>query len=165
MNNALTISRRAALVASLGTTASVALPLSAEAQRKRTTPARNVVLVHGLFADGSCWSDVIGKLQASALNVIAVQNPLTTLTKSADAVRRVLARTIGPTVLAGHSFAGTIITEVGSAPNVSALVYVAARAPDAGEDYAALGKRFPPRQRPPGLSSMATRAGLVRRHS
>ena len=75
------------------------------------------MLVHGLFADGSCWSDVIGELQATGLNVVSVQNPLTTLDESADAVRRVLARMDGPTVLTGHSFAGTIVTEVGSAPN------------------------------------------------
>ena len=142
MNDALKMSRRAALVASFATAASAALPRPADAQREARIPARNVALVHGLFADGSCWSDVIGKLQASGLNVIAVQNPLTTLDESADAVRRVLARMSGPTVLAGHSFAGTIISEVGSAPKVSALVYVAARAPDAGEDYAALGKQF-----------------------
>lgn len=89
-----------------------------------------------------CWSDVIGELQATGLNVVSVQNPLTTLDESADAVRRVIARMDGPTVLVGHSFAGTIVTEVGSAPNVSALVYIAARAPDAGEDYAAPGERF-----------------------
>src|ERR1700750_2593046 len=92
--------------------------------------ARNVVLVHGLFADGSCWSDVIARLQASGLNVTAVQNPLTTLDEAAESVRRVLARTEEPSVLAGHSFAGTIISEVGGAANVSALVYIAARAPD-----------------------------------
>ena len=110
--------------------------------RAAKVPARNVVLVHGLFADGSCWSDVIGALQATGLNVTSVQNPLTTLEDATAAVRRVLARTEGPTVLAGHSFAGTIISEVGVAANVSALVYIAARAPDAGEDYAALGKTF-----------------------
>lgn len=98
------------------------------------------MLVHGLFADGSYWSDVIGRLQAAGLNVTAVQNPVTTLDEAADAVRRMLARTQGPTVLAGHSFAGTLIFETGGAANVSALVYIAARAPDAGEDYAALGK-------------------------
>src|SRR6267378_3627982 len=78
--------------------------------------ARNVVLVHGLFADGSCWSEVI---------------------------ERVLARQDGPTVLVGHSFSGMIVTEAGVHPNVSALVYVAARAPDAGEDYTALAKTYP----------------------
>ena len=104
---------------------------------------RNVVLVHGLFADGSCWSEVIARLQETALNVTAVQNPLTTLPESVASVERVLDRQDGPTVLVGHSFAGTIITEVGVHPKVSSLVYVAARAPDAGEDYAALAKTFP----------------------
>jgi pimeloyl-ACP methyl ester carboxylesterase len=104
--------------------------------------ARNVVLVHGLFADGSCWAAVIARLQAQGLNVTAVQNPLTTFDDAVAETRRVLGRQNGPTVLVGHSFAGMIVTEVGADPLVSALVYVAARAPDAGEDYAALAKRF-----------------------
>lgn len=135
------MNRRTMMAGSLAAAAVLTLPARAETKSKGV-PARNVVLVHGLFADASCWSDVIGRLQASGLNVTAVQNPLTTLEEAAESVRRVLARTEGPTVLAGHSFAGTIISEVGGAENVSALVYIAARAPDAGEDYAALGKRF-----------------------
>jgi len=107
------------------------------------TKARNVVLVHGLFADGSCWSEVISRLQPVGLNVTSVQNPLTTLTEAVAAAERVLARQDGPTVLVGHSFSGMIVTEAGMNSNVSALVYVAARAPDAGEDYAALAKTFP----------------------
>ena len=67
--------------------------------------ARNVVLVHGLFADGSCWSEVIQRLQAVGLNATAVQNPLTTLPDAIAAAQRVLARQDGPTVLVGHSFA------------------------------------------------------------
>lgn len=105
--------------------------------------ARNVVLAHGLFADGSCWSDVIAKLQAAGLNATAVQNPLTNLSEATEAVRRVLARQDGPTVLVGHSFSGVLISETGVHANVASLVYVAARAPDVGEDYAALAARFP----------------------
>ena len=105
--------------------------------------ARNVVLVHGLFADGSCWSEVIARLQAAGLNATAVQNPLTTLPEAVASAERVLARQDGPTVLVGHSFSGMIVTEAGVHPNVSALVYVAARAPDAGEDYTALAKTYP----------------------
>jgi pimeloyl-ACP methyl ester carboxylesterase len=107
------------------------------------TKARNVVLVHGLFADGSCWTEVIARLQAAGLNVTSVQNPLTTLPEAVASAQRVLARQDGPTVLVGHSFSGMIVTEAGVHPNVSALVYVAARAPDAGEDYTVLAKRFP----------------------
>jgi pimeloyl-ACP methyl ester carboxylesterase len=106
--------------------------------------AQNVVLVHGLFADASCWVEVIPRLQAAGLNVTAVQNPLTTLAEAVASAERVLNRQNGPTVLVGHSFSGMIVTEAGVHPNVSALVYVAARAPDAGEDYAALAKKFPP---------------------
>ena len=105
--------------------------------------ARNVVLVHGLFADGSSWSEVIPRLQAAGLNVTSVQNPLTTLPEAVASAESVLARQDGPTVLVGHSFSGMIVTEAGVHPNVSALVYVAARAPDAGEDYAALAKTYP----------------------
>ncbi|QOZ28589.1 alpha/beta fold hydrolase [Bradyrhizobium sp. CCBAU 51753] len=111
-----------------------------------TTPpvkARNVVLVHGLFADGSCWTEVIPLLQAAGLNVTSVQNPLTTLPDAVASAQRVLDRQDGPTVLVGHSFSGMIVTEAGVHPNVSALVYVAARAPDAGEDYTALAKTYP----------------------
>jgi pimeloyl-ACP methyl ester carboxylesterase len=105
--------------------------------------ARNVVLVHGLFADGSSWSEVIPRLEAAGLNVTSVQNPLTTLPEAVASAERVLARQDGQTVLAGHSFSGMIVTEAGVHPNVSALVYVAARAPDAGEDYTALAKTYP----------------------
>src|SRR6267142_163058 len=105
--------------------------------------ARNVVLVHGLFTDGSSWSEVIPRLQAAGLSVTSVQNPLTTLPEAVASAERVLARQDSRTVLAGHSFSGIIVTEAGVHPNVSALVYVAARAPDAGEDYAALAKTYP----------------------
>jgi pimeloyl-ACP methyl ester carboxylesterase len=105
--------------------------------------AASVVLVHGLFADGSCWSGVIPRLQAAGLEVTSVQNPLTTLDEAVTAAQRVLARQTGPIVLVGHSFAGMIVTEAGTDPKVSALVYVAARAPDAGEDYTALAMRYP----------------------
>src|ERR1700691_4875187 len=105
--------------------------------------AQNVVLVHGLYADGSSWIDVIPYLQRAGLKVTAVQNPLTSLADDVAATRRALALQDGPTVLVGHSFAGTIISEAGDDPKVSALVYVAARAPDAGEDFGALAGKFP----------------------
>lgn len=105
--------------------------------------ANNVVLVHGLFADGSSWMDVIPHLQARGLNVTSVQNPLSSLAEAVAACTKVIDRQDGPTVLAGHSFSGMIVTEAGVHPKVSALVYVAARAPDATEDYAALAAKYP----------------------
>jgi pimeloyl-ACP methyl ester carboxylesterase len=135
------ISRRT--FGSLAGLAAVGLSIPAFANAASLPVARNVVLVHGLFADGSSWSEVIPVLQAAGLNVTSVQNPLTTLEDAVAETRKVLARQDGPTVLAGHSFSGMIVSEVGVDPGVSALVYVAARAPDAGEDYAALAKRFP----------------------
>jgi pimeloyl-ACP methyl ester carboxylesterase len=113
---------------------------SAQASPRRV---RNVVLVHGAYADGSSWSDVIQRLQAAGLNVTSVQNPLTSLADDVAATRRALARQDGPTILVGHSWGGAVISEAGLDPNVAGLVYVAARAPDAGEDYAALAARFP----------------------
>src|SRR3984893_140955 len=105
--------------------------------------ARNVVLVLGLVADGSSWSEAIARLQAAGLTATAVQNPLTTLPEAVASAQRVLVRQDGPTVLVGQSFSGMIVTEAGMHPNESAVVYVAARAPDAGEDYTALAKTFP----------------------
>jgi pimeloyl-ACP methyl ester carboxylesterase len=131
----------AALVA--GAAASLISTKRTTAASTAPVKARNVVLVHGLFADGSCWSEVIARLQAAGLNATAVQNPLTTLPEAVASAERVLARQDGPTVLVGHSFSGMIVTEAGVHPNVSALVYVAARAPDAGEDYTALAKTYP----------------------
>ena len=105
--------------------------------------ASNVVLVHGAYADGSSWSKVIPRLQAAGLGVTAVQHPLTTLQDGVEITRRAIALNPGPTVLVGHSFAGMIVTEAGVDPAVSALVYIAARAPDAAEDYGALAKTYP----------------------
>src|SRR5277367_6758066 len=123
------------------TIAAAASSLLGSAANAQTVPkAKNVVLVHGLFADGSSWANVIPRLQAAGLNVTSVQNPLTTLDEAVAETARVIARQDGPTVLAGHSFSGMIVTEAGIDPKISALVYVAARAPDAGEAYTALAK-------------------------
>src|SRR5271168_5106072 len=125
-------------------TAGAASPFLRRVAHAQPIPkAKNVVLVHGLFADGSSWAEVIARLQAAGMNATAVQNPLTTLEDAVASAERVLARQDGPTVLVGHSFSGMIVTEAGVDPKVTTLVYVAARAPDAGEDYAALAKTFP----------------------
>jgi pimeloyl-ACP methyl ester carboxylesterase len=131
---------------------------SSKAQAQPAVGARNVVLVHGAYADGSCWSEVIGRLQTAGLAATAVQNPLTSLANDVAATRRILALHGGPTVLVGHSWAGTVISEAGIDPKVSALVYVAARAPDADEDYAALAAEFPT---PPADAGLVMSGGFT----
>jgi pimeloyl-ACP methyl ester carboxylesterase len=123
----------------------------APAQSTEPVRAQNIVLVHGAWADGSSWSGVVARLQAAGLHVTAVQNPLTSLADSVAETRRILAQQDGPTVLVAHSWGGTVISEVGTDPRVSALVYVAARAPDAAEDFVALSGKFP---------TMPVRAGV-----
>jgi pimeloyl-ACP methyl ester carboxylesterase len=134
--------QKLALVAVAMLSAALSAP-SAQAQATPPLQARNVVLIHGAWADGSSWGEVIPLLQAAGLKVTAVQNPLTTLQDSAAATRRALALQDGPTVLAAHSWGGTVLSETGTDPKVTALVYVAARAPDAGEDFVALSGKFP----------------------
>src|SRR5678815_2086545 len=137
------MSRRAFSTALLAGAAASLVSTRGMAANATPIKARNIVLVHGLFADGSCWSEVIARLQVAGLNATAVQNPLTTLPEAVESAERVLARQVGPTVLVGHSFSGMIVTEAGMHPHVVALVYVAARAPDSSEDYTALAKTFP----------------------
>ena len=107
-----------------------------------TQPARNIVLVHGAFVDGSGWRGVYDNLTGRGYRVSIVQNPLTSLADDVAATQRVLDRQDGPTVLVGHSWGGTVITEAGVDPKVTGLVYVAALAPDAGEDTASLYSGF-----------------------
>src|SRR5258708_231139 len=118
--------------------------VEAHAQTAAPVEARNVVLVHGAWADGSSWAEVIPRLKAGGVKVAAGENPLTSLADSVAATRRALALQDGPTVLVAHSWGGTVISEVGVDPKVTALVYVAARAPDAAEDFVALSGKFPP---------------------
>jgi pimeloyl-ACP methyl ester carboxylesterase len=130
----------------------------AYAQSAPPQKATNVVLVHGAWADGSSWAQVIPYLQAAGLKVTAVQNPLTSLDDSVAATRRALALQDGPTVLAGHSWGGTVVSEAGTDPKVTALVYVAARAPDANEDIVALAGKYP---QPPARAGIEAHDGFT----
>jgi pimeloyl-ACP methyl ester carboxylesterase len=112
---------------------------------------RNVVLVHGAWADGSSWSKVIPILERAGLNVVAVQNPLTSFDDDVAATKRAIALQDGPVILVGHSWGGVVITEAGAEAKVSGLVYVAAFAPDVGVAVADLGKAFP---EPPGAAEL-----------
>src|SRR6266852_8401602 len=141
------------------TVAAAASSLLVAAARAQPIPkAKNVVLIHGLFADGSCWSEVIARLQAKGIQATAVQNPLTTLQAAVEATQQILAWQQAPTVLVAHSFGGMVLTEAGVDPKVSALVYVAARAPEAGEDYTALASRFPA---PPASAGIVKSGGFA----
>jgi pimeloyl-ACP methyl ester carboxylesterase len=107
------------------------------------TTARNVVLVHGGFVDGSGWQQVYRLLRQDGYNVSIVQNPTLSLEGDAEATRRILERQDGPTVLVGHSYGGAVISEAGTHPAVAAVVYIAAFAPDKGESVGALIAGFP----------------------
>jgi len=121
------------------------------AQAGRARPA--VVLVHGAFADGSSWGRVIPLLQRKGYRVTAVQNALTSLADDVATTRRAIEAQKGPVVLVGHSYGGVVVTEAAAGnPNVKALVYVAAYAPDSGESVASLNDRFPT---PPIASALA----------
>jgi pimeloyl-ACP methyl ester carboxylesterase len=105
---------------------------------------RNVVLVHGGFVDGSGWQGVYELLRRDGYNVAVVQNPTLSLEGDVAATRRVIDAQDGPVVLVGHSYGGAVITEAGTDPNVAALVYIAAFAPDAGESVNTLIADPPP---------------------
>ena len=109
------------------------------------TASPNIVLVHGAWADGSCWSAVIERLQADGYNVTVPQLPETSLADDVARVRHVLARQNGPTILAAHSYGGQVITYLGTdAPNVVGLVYIAGFGLDEGESIGALLQQAPP---------------------
>lgn len=122
---------------------SLAMPLAASAQ---TSPSvkPTVVLVHGAFADSSSWNGVIERLQAKGYTVVAAPNELRSVASDAAAVHSLIKSIHGPVVLVGHSYGGSVISEAASElDNVKALVYVAAFAPDVGENAGALAGRFP----------------------
>src|SRR5450432_4262012 len=112
---------------------SLALPLRVILQEPAKSPIKNVVLVHGAWADGSSWSKLIPLLEAKGLHVVAVQIPLTSFSDDIAATQRAIALEDGPVLLVGHSYGGAVITEAGNDPKVAGLVYVSAVAPDKGE--------------------------------
>jgi len=114
--------------------------LSGQNQEHRT---RNIVLVHGAWADGSGWKGVYDILAKDGYNVSIVQEPETSFTDDVAATKRVLAQQDGPCILVGHSYGGAVITEAGTDSSVAGLVYIAAHMPDTGENEADDGKRFP----------------------
>ena len=114
--------------------------LSAQNEKHRV---RNIVLVHGAWADGSGWRGVYEILDKDGYNVSIVQEPETSFIDDVAATKRVLAQQDGPCILVAHSYGGAVITEAGTDPSVVGLVYIAAHMPDAGEKESDDGKRFP----------------------
>ena len=106
-------------------------------------PVKNIVLVHGAWADGSGWKGVYDILVKDGYNVSIVQEPETSFKEDVTATKRVLAQQYGPCILVAHSYGGAVVTEAGTDPSVAGLVYIAAHMPDAGENEADDGKRFP----------------------
>jgi pimeloyl-ACP methyl ester carboxylesterase len=115
---------------------------NSSAQPSATT-IKNIVLVHGAWADGSGWKGVYDILVRDGYNVSIVQEPETSFQEDVAATKRVLAQQDGPCILVGHSYGGAVVTEAGTDPSVAGLVYIAAHMPDAGENEADDGKRFP----------------------
>jgi pimeloyl-ACP methyl ester carboxylesterase len=116
----------------------------ATGETHQTNAAKNIILVHGAWADGSSWSKVIPLLEARGLHVVAVQLPLTSLADDVATVKRAIERQDGPVLLVGHSYGGAVITEAGNDNNVVGLVYVAAFAPAEGESVSSISSQFPP---------------------
>ena len=147
---------RIALIAMAGFLLPAVFHTGAVSQANSPQGVRNIVIVHGAWADGSSWSKVIPLLQAKGLHVVAVQNPLTSLADDVAATKRAIALQDGPVLLVGHSYGGVVITEAGNDPKVVALVYVAALVPSEGESAASVAKPFPP---PPLFSEVQADAG------
>lgn len=114
-------------------------------------PVRNIVLVHGAFADGSSYAKVIPLLEAQGFRVTAVQNPLSSLAADVEAARRAIALQDGPVILVGHSWGGMVISEAGNDPKVVGLVYIAALVPTEGQATNDVLKPYPPT---PGLGHL-----------
>ncbi len=118
--------------------------VQAQGGSKEEEPVRNIVLVHGAWADGSSWSAVIQRLQAKGYNVISPQFPLTSLSDDVARLRQVLNALTGPTIVVGQSYGGEIMTGLGTdAPNVVGLVYICAWAPDTGDSILSLAAPYP----------------------
>jgi pimeloyl-ACP methyl ester carboxylesterase len=117
---------------------------SASAQSASKPRIKNVVLVHGAFADGSGWEPVAAILKKDGYTVSVVQHPETSYAEDVKFTKAVIDQQSGPVVLVGHSYGGAVITEAGNDPKVAALVYIAAFAPDVGESCASIEKALPP---------------------
>ncbi|HEY3676066.1 MAG TPA: alpha/beta hydrolase [Candidatus Tumulicola sp.] len=138
-------------------TAALVLSITrASAQDLPASTIKNIVLVHGAFADGSSFAKVIPILRAKGFNVVSVQNPLSSLADDVAATKRAIGLQPGPVVLVGHSWAGMVISQAGNDPKVKALVYISALIPQSGQSAATATKGYPAT---PGLSQFKADSG------
>jgi pimeloyl-ACP methyl ester carboxylesterase len=154
----MTTFRTASILLAASTTIGCSHRKPVESALNASTPNRvkNILLVHGAFADGSSWGKVIPLLEARGYHVVAVQEPLSSLADDVAATRRAIDLQTGPVLLVGHSWGGAVITEAGNHDKVAGLVYVSAFAPDSGESVDDLGKGAPP---PPWATRLVVDAG------
>src|ERR1700691_5586997 len=135
---------RTALIATAIAFFGGAFTAGASAQTKAPAGVKNILLVHGAWADGSSWSKVITLLNAKGFHCVAVQIPLTSLADDVDTTERAIALQDGPVILVGHSYGGAVITQAGNDPKVVGLVFVAAFAPAEGESVGSISAPYPP---------------------
>jgi pimeloyl-ACP methyl ester carboxylesterase len=144
-----------ALVAIATLAASALIAIGSAKTAGHPSAVKDIVLVHGAFADGSSWSKVIPLLRARGFTVTAVQNPLTSLKDDVAATKRAIDNQDGRVLLVGHSWAGAVITQIGTDPKVAGLVFVAAGAPNAGQSFNEMSEGYPT---PPGIARVKTDA-------
>jgi pimeloyl-ACP methyl ester carboxylesterase len=142
MKKTITMANRTLRVALGGAAMMLALAGAASAQMQPVQPVKNVVLVHGAWADGSSWAKIIPLLEARGLHVVSVQHPLTSIADDVAATKRIIDAQDGPVLLVGHSYGGAVIGEAGIDPKVAGLVYIAAFAPDVGETLGAISEPY-----------------------
>jgi pimeloyl-ACP methyl ester carboxylesterase len=151
-NNKETIMLKKLLIVPLALASTLGVSAAQSNTAGATAPVRNIVLVHGAFADGSSYAKVIPLLEAKGFRVTAVQNPLSSLAADVAATQRAIALQNGPVILVGHSWGGMVVSAAGNDPKVVGLVYIAAIVPEAGQGANDVLKPYPPT---PGLGHMA----------
>jgi pimeloyl-ACP methyl ester carboxylesterase len=132
------------LIKTMLAVASLGILIAGWSLMAQSTTVKNILLIHGSFADSSSWSKVVPLVRSKGFHVKSVGIPLTSFADDVAATRRAIAVEDGPVILVGHSYGGLVITEAGNDPKVAGLVYLAAFAPDANQSITEISKPFPP---------------------